>query len=98
MNDREQYNAARKLFEDFHERAPDIKRSELVWVGGLLVPTIALEVGTLLSVGYKSVGDGVAYHHEFSRLNRPRLYSNASADQLYILGGGYRFSERGILK
>lgn len=94
----QQFEQARRLFKSFHEREPDIKAGEIISVGGLVVPTVALEVGRLDAVMYEAIGDGKLYKHDFTRNRSPRLYSNAAANQLYILGGIYRFSDRGILR
>ena len=95
MNVEDQRRQAIDLFEKFHGRLP--RGDELVKVGGLAVPTVGLEVGHFVGIGYKSLGDGKDYFHEFSKLNRPLIYVNPDGRQIYILKGGYRFSERGFL-
>jgi len=92
----EQQAEARALFKSFHHREP--RPNELVLVGGLTQPTVALEVGQFLGIGYKSVGDGKDYYHDFNARNRPSVYVNPHGLQIYILGGGYRFSRWGFIR
>ena len=77
------------LFRSFQNRSP--RPGEIVEVGGLVRPACALEVGTLISVGYKALGDGKDYYHEFEG-RRPRLYVTADGRQFYGIGGEYRFT------
>jgi hypothetical protein len=90
---------ARKLFRRFQYREP--KGDELILLGGpsseLAKPFVALEVGTAVSIGYKALGDGKDYYHEFEG-RRAKVYVNAAGDQIYFLGGEYRFTERGFMK
>jgi len=86
---------ARRRFEDFHYRKP--KEGEIANIGGLIVPTLGLEVGEFIGIGYKSVGNGVEYYHEFSGRNRPLVFVNSDGRQLYILKGGYQFTRRGFV-
>jgi hypothetical protein len=88
-------DAARRLFKRFQYREP--KGSEIVLVGGLLKPVVALEVGTAVALGYKATGDGKDYYHEFKG-RRPKVYVNAAGDQVYFLDGEYRFTDRGFIK
>lgn len=87
--------AARHLFRRFQYREP--KGEEIVLVGGLVKPVVALAVGTAVSIGYKALGDGKDYYHEFEG-GRPKVYVNAAGDQIYFLGGEYRFTDRGFIK
>lgn len=84
-----------RLFRRFQYRAP--KKDEIVEVGGLVKPAVALAVGNAVSIGYKAIGDGKDYYHEFEgRL--PKIYVNAAGDQIYFLGGQYVFTDRGFIK
>jgi hypothetical protein len=86
---------ARQLFRRFQAR--DAKKDELILVGGLVKPAVALEVGTLISIGYKALGDGEKYYHEFES-PLAKVYVNASGDQIFFIGGAYRFTERGFVR
>lgn len=88
---------ARNLFKRFQGRYRTPQKSDIVEIGGLVKPVVALEVGTALAIGYKALGDGKYYDHEFEgRL--PKVYVNAAGDQIYFLGGEYRFTDRGFIK
>lgn len=86
---------ARHLFRRFQYRAP--VGDEIVQVGGLVKPVVALAVGTAVSIGYKALGDGKDYYHEFEG-RRPKVFVNAAGNQIYFLGGEYRFTDRGFIK
>lgn len=86
---------AQNLFRDFQYRAP--RGQEIITVGGLVKPVVALAVGTAVSIGYKALGDGKDYYHEFEGA-RPKVFVNAAGDQIYFLGGEYRFTRRGFIK
>lgn len=89
------YARAVSLFRDFQHRAP--RRGEIVQLGGFQAPVTALEVGTAVSVGYKALGDGKKYYHEFEG-RHPRLFVSADGLQAFFEGGIYQFTSRGFLK
>ncbi len=59
----------------------------------------ALLIGDLDGVLYTTVRDGLkeSYVHKFRKKSRPQLASSFDGKQLYILGGGYAFTDRGIV-
>jgi hypothetical protein len=86
---------ARALFKAFQYRRPN--DGEIIQVGGLDTPQLALLVGNAVCIGYKAAGNGKDYMHNFlSPL--PKLYVSADGQQAYFIGGGYRFSARGFLR
>lgn len=56
------------------------------------------EMGPVLGVAYEARRDGQTqrYFHEFKKSARPRLVSSDTGRQLYIEGGRYRVTDRGI--
>lgn len=62
-------------------------------------PKQALAIGELFDVGYVTVRDGKVerYRHTFPARSRPLLVVSFDGTQLFILGGGYRFTDRGIV-
>jgi len=63
---------------------------------------VVFRVGTVDGVLYTTVRDGRTekYIHEFRKKSRPHLAVLAvshDGKQLFILGGGYTFTERGIV-
>lgn len=86
---------ARALFKAFQYRYPN--GEEIIQVGGLDKPALALLVGNAISIGYKAAGNGRDYYHEFLT-PLPRLYVSADGQQAYFIGGGYKFSARGFLR
>ena len=81
------------LFRRFHKRAP--RDNEIMRIDAR--PQIALTVGELTGVIYKSSGDGKSYSHRFKRA-RPVLAISHDGSQAYILAGEYRFTERGFVE
>lgn len=63
------------------------------------MPDVGLVVGYLDGVMYTTVRDGKTekYLHQFKKKSRPLLISSFDGTQLIILGGGYDFTERGIV-
>lgn len=85
---------ARALFRAFQGRDP--RGRELAQLGGVaLGPAVALEVGAALSIGYKALGDGKRYYHEFEG-PLPRLYVSGDGRQIFMVGGIYQFTSRGF--
>jgi hypothetical protein len=87
--------AAAKLLQDFTGHAP--RRARQVAVPG--DPGAGLAVGPVLLIGYETTRDGKRekYVHEFRRGARPLLAASHDGRALYLLGGAYRFTERGIV-
>lgn len=86
--------AALKLFEDFtgHEarvegyaEVPDVDDTMVV-------------VGTINAIAYTATREGEThtYEHQFSDASAPSLAVSHDGKRLYILGGSYRFTHRGI--
>lgn len=93
--DPDEIRKAQRLFKGFQFRYP--RGNELVQLETMKKPVVALEVGTAISIGYKAIGNGKDYYHEFEG-RRPRVYVNADGNQVYFLGGIYRFTDRGFIK
>jgi hypothetical protein len=84
---------ARRLFESFHNKRHDpLKLVEIDGGGG-----IALAVGRVIGISYRPVSVSTEYYHDFAA-PLPRLFVSADGKQIFIEGGGYRFSDRGFLK
>lgn len=90
---RDELERAARAFEEFtgHEatRVERHKGSE-ARAGWLL--------GTVAEIGYIATRDGerALYVHKFKRRSRPQLVSSADGSQLYLLGGAYSVTDRGI--
>jgi hypothetical protein len=87
--------AGAQLFQSFNQFPPD--RYKLVRHTRLM-PPIVVELGELAGLIYRSdkwhPGKPHTYIHFMD--NPPRLVSNVNGNQLYIVGGSYRITERGI--
>lgn len=62
-------------------------------------PRAALAIGPCLGIMYSTVRDGRREHyvHRFGAKSRPLLAASSDGTQLYLLGGAYNFTERGIV-
>jgi hypothetical protein len=92
-----EFAKAQRLFRRFqgHYRKPG--KTDLILIDALAKPVVALEVGTATAIGYKALGNGKYYDHEFEG-HLPKIYVNADGDQIFFLGGEYRFTDRGFIK
>lgn len=92
---RSRFDKAVRGFRDFTGMDP----AHVEMVPGYEKPDVAFQVGPLLGVIYEAVRDGEReqYIHRFKKKARPLLASSPDGKQLYMLGGAYRFTERGIV-
>jgi hypothetical protein len=92
---RVQIRNASKLYSDFsgHEA------SEYETLDKPILPDVMLKVGEIDFVGYTTVRDGKTekYIHKFSKKCRPLFTVSHDGKQLFMLGGSYDFTERGIV-
>lgn len=90
-----QKRRAGNLYRDFSGHEPD----EVLEIAKPEIPDAVLIVGKLDSVIYTTMRDGVPekYIHHFRRSSQPYLCSSPDGDALFIIGGNYEFTERGIV-
>jgi hypothetical protein len=91
--EKREYELAHKLFREFNSR--DARDDEIVRIGGLARPVIALEVGKFVGIGYRATGNGEKFFHEFES-PLPRVFVRFDGRQVHILGGAYRFTAKGF--
>lgn len=86
---------AGRLYREFSGHEPD----EVVTVTAPKVPKAVLVIGELESVIYSTVRDDEQerYIHKFRKQSRPLLCASPDGDQLFIVGGDYEFTDRGIV-
>lgn len=90
-----QLAAARKLYREFSgERGNTVRETPIP-------PALrtGLAIGPVLMIGYSAIRDGKRerYAHTFARNARPLLAASHDGRTLYLLGGAYRFTDRGIV-
>lgn len=85
---------AAKAFEDFTGH----KASKLRAVKLPDENVAGWEMGPVVGIAYQAKRDGKTqqYFHEFKKAARPRLVSQDDGKQLYIEGGKYKVTDRGI--
>jgi hypothetical protein len=94
MSQRKRIAAAARRLKRFSGH--DAKRVQKV---NYEIPDTALLVGPCLGIMYETVRDGVReqYVHRFRRNSRPHLAASHDGKFLILLGGAYRFTDRGIV-
>lgn len=60
---------------------------------------VGLKVGTVDAILYTTVRDGITEHykHDFRKSSRPTLVASHNGKALALVGGKYRFTDRGIV-
>lgn len=84
---------AAHLFEDFTGES-----GEVVGTYNMPKEEALVLIGECEAVAYKTTRDGVteSYQHEFRKSSRPMLAVSHDGLRLYLLGGNYKFTHRGI--
>lgn len=92
---RVQRRNAEKLFADFTGHAPE----HFDEFDKPQIPDVCIGVGSVDAICYTTVRDGQVekYIHEFKPHARPLFAVSHDGKQLLLLGGAYRFTERGIV-
>lgn len=92
---RVQIREAAQLYADFSGHEPEI-------IGELdkpVIPDVLIGIGEIDGIMYSTVRDGVLekYIHRFTKKARPLFAVSPDGKQLFMLGGAYNFTERGIV-
>ena len=63
------------------------------------LPKVAVAIGDIDGVLYTTVRDGVVekYIHKFAAKDKPLFAVSPDGKQLFMIGGNYTFTERGIV-
>lgn len=86
---------AARLLEDFTGSKPD----NVVRIPKPSYPDAVTVIGECDGILYTTVRDGELekYIHRFAAKSRPLLCSSPDGKQLFLLGGAYNFTDRGIV-
>lgn len=86
---------AGRLYREFSGHEPD--ETELIDVPDM--PRAVLVIGELEGVIYSTVRDDTAerYIHKFRKSSRAMLCASPDGEQLFIVGGRFEFTDRGIV-
>lgn len=86
---------AARLYTDF--TGHDDVQVDRVAIPG--APKVALAIGQVDGIMYTTVRDGETekYIHKFAKRSRPLLTATPDGKQLYLIGGSYNFTDRGIV-
>ena len=85
----------RNLYKEFYGFAPDIVKISPM---SRIIPPIVVELGDLRGLIYRSSKWSPERKRTFIHFmeDQPKLVSNPEGTQLYIIGGSYRITPRGI--
>lgn len=86
---------AKALYKDFSGHEGD----EVEYIEAPKLPPAVLVIGELEAVIYSTVRDDTAerYIHKFKASSRPLLCASPDGDQLFVIGGNFEFTDRGIV-
>lgn len=84
-----------RRYREFHGK--DVASRRRVSVPLLREGQELMVLGDLQEIVYKRPGEQVPYKHRFSR-PYAKLATDSKGRRLYIVGGGYRVTSRGIVK
>lgn len=95
LSKRAQVRHASDLYREFSGHDAD----EYEMVKKPIIPDVLTVIGELEGVIYSTVRDDEheRYVHRFRKGSRPLLAVNPDGDQLFIIGGKYLFTDRGIV-
>lgn len=84
---------------DLYERFTGHDVEELGRVKAPPIPKVLAVIGECDGVLYTTTRDGQLekYIHEFAHKDKPLLCVSPDGGQLFLIGGGYVFTERGIV-
>ena len=85
--------AAAELFADFTGHEPQLQKLSVPDA-----PAVLMNFGICDEIRYSTTRDGVAekYRHTFKKAARPFVCVTPDGEQIYLLGGKFKFTERGI--
>jgi len=92
---RDEIEQAADLYERFSGHDPE----EIGRVTVPRVPRVGVAIGEVDGILYSTIRDGKLekYIHKFHKRDRPLFVVSPDGKQLFLIGGNYTFSERGIV-
>jgi len=92
---RDEIEQAADLYERFSGHDPE----EIGRVTVPRVPRVGVAIGEVDGILYSTIRDGKfeKYIHKFHKKDRPLFVVSPDGKQLFLIGGNYTFSERGIV-
>lgn len=92
---RDLVDQAADLYERFSGHDPE----EIGRVSVPKIPRVAVAIGEVDGILYSTIRDGKfeKYIHKFHKRDRPLFVVSPDGKQLFLIGGNYTFTERGIV-
>lgn len=95
MSEADELSRARNLFRAFHGRAATA--NEVIVIDPSRKPIVALEVGALNALTYRAKGSGELFEHQFEK-PFGKVFVSYDGAQVFVIGGGYRFTPKGFVR
>lgn len=91
--------AQHKKAENLYRNFTGHKAADVTVVDKPAVPDVMSVIGEIDGIMYSTVRDGKheKYCHQFRKKSRPLFAVSPDGNMIYILGGAYKFGERGII-
>lgn len=89
-----EFRGAFRLAKEFREKTPTRVRRV-----SINVPKTLMVMGHVEFIGYRTThgNELVLYKHDFAPGSRPQLAAGPKRNQLFLIGGRYRVTDRGIV-
>jgi len=88
------WSRAVSLFRGYFNREPEKK--EIVRLR-MDQDGVGLVIGLVDNITYSPTGDADSYKHEFEQAGRPSLVVSFDGKEVYLIGGSFRFTDRGFI-
>ncbi len=84
---------------DLYQRFSGHEAEEVGRINVPEIPRVGVAIGDIDFIGYTTVRDGVQekYIHKFHKKDKPLFVVAPDGSALYLVGGFYTFTERGIV-
>jgi len=85
--------------KDLYKRFSGHDAEEIGTVNLPAMPTVGVAIGEVDGILYSTIRDGKfeKYIHKFHKKDRPMFIVSPDGKQLFLIGGNYTFTERGIV-
>lgn len=92
-------SSAVKRAIDLYERFTGHPGDKIATVVKPKIPDVGIAAGRVLGIAYETVRDGKRekYFHRFASHARPLLVASHDGRTVFMLGGAYTFTDRGIV-
>ena len=88
------WGRAVSLYRSYFRREPGKKEIVRLALDG---EGVGVVIGLVDKIQYSPTGDADSYMHEFEQAGRPSLVVSFDGKEAYLIGGSFRFTDRGFI-